>query len=1056
MNCRTLINSSLISAVAVLALPGLPAQEKESLAATPAAGAAPQQLDLSKGASGKWKITENKECPGVKFLSGPEGSGMIPFTVPSAGKYSVWVRFYTGKDKAGNMTVDVHAPNGEIVRSELVDAAGHFRRMDPTPQIPWRFERPAGLRWAKFDVSFEYPGVYSMKVGPAFCRDRKNNEGGRFLESIYVASPSLDLPKQHAEDRLSPVASGALRVAPVAAPQGFIPAQANKISVGLYSGVRNSKDWIHIGLAMAKDPVGMAEFGANQFRSPVEGLGAVGARACHWHGGGWPDLAKSIAKPEGRFINSEGTVSDEFSLFYEAATEWNLNKIREDVRQEARSSDFYCWQAVDESFGRMDYSSYAIDKFRPWLTRKYKTIAALNEAWGGRYGDFSEIEPPRKAEDNIAAWLEFRKFTSLHVAGIVARVVDVINEEDPLKRPANSNISNLSFNAVYFMNFGPLAIEDLAAIGFKKSAFFGWDAYAADDFMGMETELVDSLARGKSLFQAEHNVHNKDPRMASRTYWTMISKGLKGIYVYRYYDGGECDDHNQWALNDTVDIIPRDKAGAYSDVFHQVHQLENILGAARRVQPVKQVAIFYNYTDLSLAKTPLSSIYGEPVDSSHHVYEMLRGKGYPVTFLTEKQIREGLLANVGAVVLVDAQHVAPEVCQALEGWTRNGGVLIGDSYPGAYTDLGKRQNSLMKLFGIEPAPPKKVDKIKLEESTQGYGEVTIAALNHDKLYECVRETYHVSGSRHPVAKVLRHWMFSGYGPSLVKQTDGECIGMSGNSVGVLLNKPGRGNSMYVSTLLGTVYGSSATRYEWDSTHSDLAGPRVLDAFLEYAGVKRLSSTDLPERVGYKLRVESPLFDAKGNAVIGLVSFNDMKTPDFQLKVAYPADKKAPQQVFAVVNGSRKVLPLPFKLEKGILELRMPGFNSQAALITVNDAEPLVSVDFPGEARPLTDMLVVNPGKELKAKVTVFNTGSKEISGRLVANLPEGWFYDKASAELSGLAPGQSAELEFKIKAPALCGVTRLRPLSFLFEGGAASSMPATEVVWWKAGNGQEK
>lgn len=66
-----------------------------------------------------------------------------------------------------------------------------------------------------------------------------------------------------------------------------------------------------------------------------------------------------------------------------------------------------------------DYSDAARDAFRVWLARRYRSIDALNEAWGTyfwsqRYSSFAEIFPPRKApySHNPGQALDFRRFTS--------------------------------------------------------------------------------------------------------------------------------------------------------------------------------------------------------------------------------------------------------------------------------------------------------------------------------------------------------------------------------------------------------------------------------------------------------------------------------------------------------------------------------------------------------------------------------------------------------------------------------------------------------------------
>jgi beta-galactosidase len=80
------------------------------------------------------------------------------------------------------------------------------------------------------------------------------------------------------------------------------------------------------------------------------------------------------------------------------------------------------WQ-IDNEFGCHDtarcYCESCASSFRSWLESKYRTIAALNEAWGAvfwsqTYADWSEIDPPNLtiAEPNPSHVLDYYRFSS--------------------------------------------------------------------------------------------------------------------------------------------------------------------------------------------------------------------------------------------------------------------------------------------------------------------------------------------------------------------------------------------------------------------------------------------------------------------------------------------------------------------------------------------------------------------------------------------------------------------------------------------------------------------
>ncbi len=1013
-----------------------------------------QRLDISKAVdeTGRWKYVKIKEAPDVNLLTGSGESGYIPFTVISPGRHSIWLRFYTDKDRAANILAIVRAPNGEALCAERIDAPIH--RLNPAkPYLEQKISREAGFRFCRFETVFEYPGAYSINLSNAVVR-----EGGRrLIESIYISNDAAFDPA------VKPAVSTMPPQAIAGVPAGFLPAKVYPLYVSLYTGIRDAKKRFKTGLiqngAVYLDPSAMVLMGVTHQQGIWCGNEKINCGLLTFGLGGTlygnsPAFVKSAKSPEGRFVNAEGTVGSGFSLSYDPALQDALANGRENmlklIGDRAMDRTIDAWCICGEAGGNLDYSSYSVEKFRAWLKDKYSTIERLNSAWRSDFKDFTAIYPAKNPEENKTNWLEFRDFSSKLFATGITQSVKTVNSADPLKRPATTQLSNLDLFASDYARFRPNNFEDMILIGLKETDNIGWDAYCADDYMGAEMDLMDSLGRGKKMLQREFNTHNQNVEIAARTYWTIFGKGAKGISLFQFHEGGGHDSYPKWALTNK-DMTPRDKLGAFSDQMQEIHRMENIVAGARKIYPVKPVAIFYNKIDMTLSKAPLASSWGEGIDTPYHLYEMLRGRGYPVTFTTDSQIRDGFLKNFSAVVFADAQHISAEACDRIVEWVNAGGTVIGDTWPGAYTELGHRQNTLLDLFGIRPRDIKKVDKIKLEESPQGYGEITVTAINPDTLYNTVMETWQQWDSQHPVARKTGNWMFSGYGRSDIVCTAGEVVGMVFDGhPGAVINRTGKGHSLYISTMLGSLYGGAASRYEWDSAHSDLSAPRLLDAFLEFAGIKKLSVAGLSELQAYKLRVEAPLIDEKGNGIVTMVSYNDTPLPAFHLKVAWPAGVKLPVKIFSVTGGSRKAVELPFKFTNGSIELDVPGFNSHAALLAISDSVPLLSLEFTDASRGVAGLVTMTPNRKAKVRVTVHNVSGKAVSGRVTARIPEGWFYDKESVAVGKIAPWRSATAVFTIKAPSFCAARRVRPISFLFEGDRACSMPATEAVWWQA------
>ncbi len=80
----------------------------------------------------------------------------------------------------------------------------------------------------------------------------------------------------------------------------------------------------------------------------------------------------------------------------------------------------------------------ALRAFRRWCEERYRTVDALNEAWGNvfwsmEYRDFAEIEHPFGAvtETNPAHRLAYQRFSSAQVARFHQRMVEIIRKHAP-------------------------------------------------------------------------------------------------------------------------------------------------------------------------------------------------------------------------------------------------------------------------------------------------------------------------------------------------------------------------------------------------------------------------------------------------------------------------------------------------------------------------------------------------------------------------------------------------------------------------------------------------
>ncbi|MCT9821292.1 beta-galactosidase [Microbacterium sp. W1N] len=111
---------------------------------------------------------------------------------------------------------------------------------------------------------------------------------------------------------------------------------------------------------------------------------------------------------------------------------------------------------VGNEFGQLDYGDEAARAFRDWLSARYGTIEALNEAWATafwsqRYADFDEILPPRRAPYliNPTQSLDFRRYTSDELRACYLELRDAIRDTGA-HQPITTNFMGPFHHADYW------------------------------------------------------------------------------------------------------------------------------------------------------------------------------------------------------------------------------------------------------------------------------------------------------------------------------------------------------------------------------------------------------------------------------------------------------------------------------------------------------------------------------------------------------------------------------------------------------------------------------
>jgi len=131
------------------------------------------------------------------------------------------------------------------------------------------------------------------------------------------------------------------------------------------------------------------------------------------------------------------------------------------------------WQ-IDNEFGCHDTSRCYCDNcasaFRSWLEVKYKTIDALNEAWGTVfwsqiYNEWSEIDPPNLtiADPNPSHLLDYYRFSSDSIVTYQQLQISILQEYTSGHQIFTTNYMNRFTDLNYFDLAGPLDLVTMSS-----------------------------------------------------------------------------------------------------------------------------------------------------------------------------------------------------------------------------------------------------------------------------------------------------------------------------------------------------------------------------------------------------------------------------------------------------------------------------------------------------------------------------------------------------------------------------------------------------------------
>ncbi|KAB7788414.1 beta-galactosidase [Bifidobacterium leontopitheci] len=241
------------------------------------------------------------------------------------------------------------------------------------------------------------------------------------------------------------------------------------------------------------------------------------------------------------------------------------------------------WHVSNEygCHNRFDYSDDALRAFQKWCRKRYKTIDAVNDAWGTafwaqRMNDFSEIIPPRYIGDgnfiNPGKLLDYKRFSSDALKEFYIAERDTLEEITP-GRPLTTNFMVSAGGSL-------LDYDDWGAdVDFVSNDHYFTPGEAHFDEVAYSASLVDGIARKQPWFQMEHSTsavnwrpinYRAEPGSVVRDSLAQVAMGADAICYFQWRQSKAGAE--KWHSS----MVPH--AGADSQIFRDVCELGVDLG----------------------------------------------------------------------------------------------------------------------------------------------------------------------------------------------------------------------------------------------------------------------------------------------------------------------------------------------------------------------------------------------------------------------------------------------------------------------------------------------
>ncbi|MEN2401254.1 beta-galactosidase [Flavobacterium sp. MC2016-06] len=392
---------------------------------------------------------------------------------------------------------------------------------------------------------------------------------------------------------------------------------------------------------------------------------------------------------------------------------YSMKMIEQLAKKYGNNKNIIGWQVDNEPARFLDYGQDAQQRYRNWLKEKYKTIDALNQAWGnnfwsGTYSDFNQINIPLHKEwgMNLHSQLDHYRFADEETATFLDAQAVTIRKYASKDQWITSNYRS-NYNESFVGMSKELDFDCYTRyLVYGSSLGIGSQGYRLGDYtsIGMSNDFFRPL---KGMYgcmelqpgQVNWGSINPQPMPGSVRMWLwhVFAGGSKFECTYRFRAPLYGYEQFHYGIVGTDGVTPTPGGLEFSQFIKEINTLRQKYDSNAGLPDdylKRKTAILFNGDNVMGIELNKQTKEWNTIQHFLKYYKASKSFGAPVDFVQD----EADFSNYPFLIVPAYQMIDQKMIDKLTAYAKNGGNLILSCRSG----IQNRQGHLWEAKFYEP------------------------------------------------------------------------------------------------------------------------------------------------------------------------------------------------------------------------------------------------------------------------------------------------------------------------------------------------------------------